>query len=607
MILVHCDIETRSTLDLRETNVYRYVEDPRFAVLMTAWSVDGAPVQVAEGLPAQVRELLADSSVRFVAHNATFERVCLSRALGLPEPMSPDRWDDTMARAAEFGLPQSLDRLARMLGVTPKDSAGTRLINLFSKPNADGGFNDAASHPAQWAEFLAYCAQDVATLVEVDALLPGWPTSTERAVWLADARINDRGVAIDVPMATAAAAASAANRTGMLAEMAELTGLANPNSVAQLTRWAGLPNLREATVTAALADEATDPMVRRVLELRQETALAASSKFTAALAHVCADGRVRGALRFYGAHTGRWAGRGLQLQNAPRAHLDSDEAVDAAICDLKLALGADQATLKALVRPLLVGPFTVADYAAIEARVIAWLAGEQWALQAFQDGRDIYVATAERLGEGYDRQQGKVATLSLGFAGSVRALRRMGAQGSDEELRVLVDAWREANPTIVTLWGDLAQAFADGGLAGPHLRVVRKGSTRKLYLPSGRAIMYHNVRWEHYQVEDPETGEVLRKEGWRYADPRSPQRIGTYGGRTAENATQAVARDLLAEALVRLADAGLPVVAHVHDEVVLDGLHPVEEIVKIMCEPPAWAQGLPIDAEGFVCKRYRKG
>lgn len=286
--------------------------------------------------------------------------------------------------------------------------------------------------------------------------------------------------------------------------------------------------------------------------------------------------------------------------------------VEAAIADLMAGWGADAYTLKALVRPMLLGPFTVVDYAAIEARVIAWLANETWALKAFRDGRDIYVETADRMTaalncEPFNRSQGKVAVLALGYNGGVNSLRAMGASGDDDDLKQLVGAWRRANPRIVSLWESMQDAFGVGGKVGPHITVEVDGNTRRVRLPSGRAIEYHDVKREIYWVTDPVTEETVRKEGWRFRDPKTGTRAGTYGGRLCENVTQAVARDVLAAALVRLQKAGHRVAGHVHDEALVEGEHSVDEIRAIMNDSPAWCKGLPIDSAGFTCLRYRKG
>jgi DNA polymerase len=432
----------------------------------------------------------------------------------------------------------------------------------------------------------------------------------ERRVWVADQRINDRGMRIDLELCRLAAWAVAENKDAGKEEFRELTGVDNPGSVQQVMAWcdeAGLdlPNLRAETVQAAIDDPDTDPAHVRLLELRQDLALAAGGKFTAALDVVSPDDRIRGGFRFFGAHTGRWTGQRVQPQNLPRATVDDPEA---AILDLKMGLGADPHTLKALVRSMFIGPLAVVDYASIEARVVAWMANEEWALEAFRTGRDIYVETAARMSTPrtpLTRFQGKVAVLALGYNGGVNSLRAMGAEGDNDTLQRLVNVWRRANPRIVKLWAIMQDAVESGGRVGPHLKLTRRGDSMKMHLPSGRAIHYHGLKWDRYVVIG-DNGKKIHKEGWRYNDPKKGgARIGTYGGRLVENATQAIARDVLAEALVRLEEAGHPVVGHVHDEAILESVE-LDEIIRIMTQVPTWARGLPIDGEGFVAERYRK-
>lgn len=599
MRTIWLDFETRSAVDLRKSNVYRYVECPFFEVLLCAWS-DGGPVHVAEG-EDEIKQIpgLFDPSTTLIAHNAGFDRIILS-TLG---PTEIEQWTDTMAMAAEAGLPQGLDALARALGVQPKDSAGTRLINLFSRVGARG-WSLPSEKPEQWAQFREYARGDVETLLGVWENLPKM-TAREYRVWQVDQRINDRGMRVDVSLARVAVTAAEQNQAEHKAEVTRLTGIQTPGSTQQLLAWFGssgldLPNLRADTVTNALSGDLT-PEQRRILELRQHLALTASKKFTAALDSVCDDGRVRGAFRYHGAHTGRWAGRGLQPQNLPRATVEN---VDAAILDLLTGNGADPMTLKGLVRSLFLGPLTVVDYAQIEARVLAWLAGETWAVEAFAEGRDIYVETAERMG-GLTRAQGKVAVLALGYGGSVGSLRVMGAAGSTQELKGFVTRWRKSNRRITAFWDRLGTVVENGGQVGKHLVARRIGRDFTLRLPSGRTLVYRNTRWEDYVVKDSTTGEPIYKSGWRYDEPRSKNRIGTYGGRLAENVTQAVARDVLAEALVRLDEQGYPVVAHVHDEILVEG-EDLTGVVETMKVPPFWSSGLPIDAVGEVVDRYRK-
>lgn len=630
---LYLDIETFSDVDLRKSNAYRYTESDQFLILMAGYAVGDDPVEMVFGSDVFDIPGLWDPSVEKVAHNAAFERICFSRVnwdqyefefdaftheakrdLGY---LSPEHWTDTMALAAEAGYPQKLEKLAEALGGELKDSAGTLLINWFCKPDRKGNRRRPEDHPEKWAQFVEYCRQDVVTLRDVHKALPGWPTEHERQVYLTDQRINDRGIRVDMTMAQAAIDAQEENKIGQQAEMVELTGLANPNSTVQLLGWlqaqgAPLPNLQAATVRAALDGDAPET-VHRVLELRQELALVAAKKYTAALDRLTGDHRLRGSFQFFGAHTGRWAGRGVQLQNLPRdplwpKKLDGedtpdwykDQQIGLAVLDLLTGYGADAKTLKALVRPMFTGPFTVVDYSAIEARVISWLAGEEWALQAFRDGRDIYVETAARMGQGMTRQDGKVASLALGYNGGVNSMRAMGAQGTDDALQFIVTQWRNANPSIVQFWADLQAAFRDGGAAG-RVTVEKDGADRLIRLPSGRAIVYHDLkeRW----VE--KWGKRVRQISFR--DPKPPYlRVDTYGGRLAENVTQAVARDVLAAALVRLDGQGYPVVGHVHDEVLVEGAYPVPEIARVLDELPAWAEGLPIASAGYTCPRYRK-
>lgn len=639
------DIEAYSSVDLRKTGVYRYAESPDFFILMAAWSSDGETVNVALDQD-EIRNIpgLRDPDVVKVAHNAQFERICFSRFFGLPtgEYLPAEEWHDTQAVAGQRGWPQKLATLGKALGGEQKDEAGTRLINLFCKPNRNGVRTMPEEKPVQWLDFIAYCEQDVQTLIDVDRRLGGHVTPGERAVFLSDQAINDHGITIDQDLAQWAVEAADRNQARQKARLVALTegAVQNPSSQPQMMAWVrsqGLPatNLRAATVESLLKGDELTPVQREVFELRQELALVASKKYATALESVNRDGRLRGTLKYFGAHTGRWSGRGTQLQNLPRLSFDNQVDEWLAIDELKSGEGATAEDLKRLVRPLFTGPFTVVDYGAIEARVIAWLAGEDWVLDAFRAGRDIYVETADRMG-GLKRSQGKIAVLALGYNGGSNSLRNMaGGSGfyvdeageivdeahpgaremTDEELRQrFVYPWRAANPRIVRLWEILGNAVSDLGDAGPLLHFTEShnnlGRVVNMWLPSGRPISYHGVKWERYVVKDPETDRILRKEGWRYANPKDPfnhkMRVGTYGGKLAENATQAVARDLLAEALVRLHQRGYRVAGHVHDEFLIEGEHDVDEIRSVVNEAPSWATGLPIDGSGFVCERYRK-
>lgn len=627
---LHIDIETYSRVDLKKSNVYRYTEDEEFQILFATWALgEDMPVQVA----LNTAEILAipglfDDSVEKVAHNAQFERICFSeflRRMGDLEPfeyLDPEHWTDTAALAGLHGHPRKLEELAVALGGQKKDTAGTRLISLFCKPNRKGERTMPRDKAAEWEQFIQYGIQDTVVLREVANTLPGWPNEAERQAFLADQAINDTGIAVDVPLIHAAIKTGARNFEAQVAEVQSLTGVDNPNSGPQMLAWLRgqgltMPNMTKETVEAKLKEDLS-PTVRQVLELRQELALVAGKKYQAALDRINPDGRLRGSYVFFGAHTGRWTGRGVQPQNLPSATIQPDcppecdeksdahgvhvdTAIQAAALDVLMGEGVDAHTLKALVRAMFVGPFTVVDYASIEARVLAWLADEEWALQAFYAGRDIYVETAERMG-GMTRKEGKVAVLALGYNGGITSLRAMGAEGNDPQLKRLVYQWRDANENIVGLWQEMESAFLVGDRpVGQHMYVEKEGTDRRIVLPSGRGITYHNVgtRWQE--------GPYGRKRVITFTDPaKFPYKATTYGGRLTENVTQAVARDVLSEALVRLHHRGHKVVGHVHDEILVEGFSSVEDITKIMVEQPAWAEGLPLNAEGFTCPRYRK-
>lgn len=621
---LYIDIETFSHKDVRQVGAYAHAEDPHFMILMAAWAMGDGPVHI-ETDPLRILNItgLRDPAVQKVAHNAAFERICYSNALGLPVGtyLDPAEWDDSMASAQAQGWPAKLEQLAKALGVSEKDTAGTRLINLFSKPNRAGRRVLPEEKPEQWEEFKAYCKQDVEVLRDIDQAIGRVPTRRERQLYVVDQHINDRGLAVDTALARRARQAAELNAIGHELELSRLTGVTNAGSNPQKLAWlrgqlgaAAVPNLQKETVDLLLTTD-LDPTVRRVLELHQELALVAAKKFTAALTQISTDGRLRGQLRYHGAHTGRWTGRGVQVHNLPREQFTEEDpetgkkvydafGEGAAILDLALGLGADPTSLKKLVRAMFLGPLGVVDYASIEARVIAWWAGEQWALGAFRAKRDIYVETAERMstpGHQLSRSQGKVAVLALGYNGGVNSLRVMGADGEDEDLQRLVYQWRNANPAIVAGWKKLEAVFVSGGAVGDHVTVEVDGRDRAIRLPSGRRLIYHGVSTRWVDTAFGRRRRVYFKD-YRYNGAMTD----TYGGRLAENVTQAIARDVLGEALVRLHEAGLRPVAHVHDEILVESTN-LARITELMVRPPSWAAGLPIDGEGFICDRYRKG
>lgn len=607
------DIETYSSVDLKKAGVYPYAASDDFEILFCWWTTDGVDYYVAIGAE-EIDQIpgLWDVGVTKVAHNATFERICFSSFLTMlaeilegpvHEPFlnpDPETWLDTAAWAVSLGLPRGLDKLAHALGIQHKDSAGTRLINWFCKPDPKTGQRRRPEdHSEKWEQFLEYGRQDVVVLYEAhQALIQAgeWP-DFERQVYYVDQIINDRGIAVDVETARAAVAADVANRELASQEMQEILCIENANSTQQIQ--AGLaefglamPDMKAETVSAVLALRELHPIARRALELRQQLALSSAKKFEAII-NMEVDGRIHGQFAYHGAHTGRWAGRGVQLQNLTRAMA---EWVLGVIIDLAMGLGASPEDLKGIVRACLLLFGVSVDYSSIEARVLAWMAGETWALEAFRRGADIYVEQAARSGEilhvEFTRQDGKTQVLGLGYQGSVGALRRMGAEGSDEKLLGLVRSYRQSNRKIVAFWARIEHAFKVGGTVGP-IRVEKHGRDRHIVLPSGRRMIYHDVRI----TGQDERVSFINNLGVRTA---------TYGGMLTENVTQAVARDILAHALVALHNAGYEIVGHVHDEVLIQNTTDVEAVAEIMCQLPGWADGLPLAAEGAVMVRYRK-
>ena len=636
------DYETYSATDIK-CGVYRYTEDPEFLPIMLQLAVGDGDVELLED-PGEMRlrlEVLWRQGYTFVAHNAQFERVVTSRLFGLPtgQYLDPARFHDTMMVAAEKGYPRSLMRLSKYLGGELKSETGKALIRKFCRPNKDGKRNMPSDFTDDWMEFCDYGVQDVVALRDIDRKL-GMAHPSEHDVWVADQTINDAGIRVDLGLAVAAEEAGEENLALAKERMTEITGLDNPGSVQQLTKWLSsegeiVSSLRKDDVTEILS-RTVDEEVKEVLELRREVALVAHKKFTTAIANVSEDGRLRGQFRFFGAHTGRWTGSGVQLQNLARPSIDDQDVLDAIALDLKMGFGASNSELKSLVRYMFQGPFNVTDYSAIEARVLAWMAGEEWVLQAFREGRDLYVETAKRMGDQYTRKEGKVAVLALGYQGAVDSLAAFGFgtggnEDEDEALQV-VKAWRAANRNIVRFWYELEEAFVigDGTPVGAgFIRVEKVGTDRHVYLPSGRPIIYHRVRRQKVIKVDKD-GNEYEKKVICFDDPTGYGAPGqTYGGRLTENVTQAVARDLLAAALVRLTGAGYKVVGHVHDEVLVEigegGWVPstvakgykfdpsagltgssVRPINALMCADPGWARGLPLNGEGFETARYRK-
>lgn len=646
--LLWIDIETYSPVDLAKSGVYKYTEHPDWRILMCSWALNDGEVQRAEGHEAILKiPGLFDKKVLKIAHNASFERVNLSRlkSRGRGKFLPPEQFFDTAALARAWGLPASLKDFALALGAEEKDEAGTRLINLFSKPSRKGERVTAEEKPDDWAAFGAYCDQDVETMRDAAKRLDcGFPRM-EDFVYDEDQRINDRGVRVDVELARAAERCFKDNRAEALKEIEKIAGVDNGNSVVQLRAWlksrgVDTEDLRKDTVKDLLEGEIPDD-VRRVLTLRQECAVSAVAKFTAAIRATNDDGRLRGTMQYFGASTGRFAGRLIQFQNlardgfkAPDGSYDT-QAEEQAVNRLLEGGSVPSPELKKLIRPLLMGPFVVCDYSSIEARVMAWLTGEQWMIDAFRNDEDIYVATAAKLGgpeKGFDRQHGKVASLALQYRGGIGAMIAMGGRNIlpkntpedvlRKRLQEIVNIWRAQSPAVRRFWSQLERIINTGGAVDTGLVSIEvKGQDRYVWLPSKRPIVYRGLtrRWKQpLDVDGTPLGparlvpHVLNTGGDRARVPYKP----LHGGIITENIVQAVARDILVQALRNLEEAGWPVVTHIHDEVVCEipenrrGLEETElitEVSEIMCRPPSWADDdLVIKAAGYICRRYHK-
>ncbi len=642
------DIETYSPEDLKKAGVYRYAESPDFEILLFAYAFDNEPVTVVslgagETLPDDISKALLDPSILKTAFNANFEITCISSYLGKPLPV--EQWECTMIRAAMCGLPLSLDAVSKVLGLTEeKMQAGKALINYFSKPckptKANGGRTRNLPHhdPDKWELFRKYCAQDVEVERAIRKKLEFLVIPpAEKKLWVLDQEINRRGVLVDRKLIENAISMDAVCRERLTSRSAQITGLDNPNSAVQLKQWLtdetgeAIENISKESIKE-LIEKVDNETIRVVLRNRQEASKTSVKKYAAMRGAVCRNGRVHGMLQFYGANrTGRWAGRLVQLHNLPQNHLnDLDLARETVLSGdldlLQLLFGNVPDTLSQLIRTAFVAPdgyrFIVADFSAIEARVIAWLAGEVWRLDVFRTHGKIYEASAsqmfnvpiEQITKGSPlRQKGKVAELALGYQGGPGALVQMGALKmglAEEELPDLVDAWREANPAIVRLWGDVGRAairaVRDGGgyVVRGGVKFVKRGAFLCIDLPSGRTLYYVRPRLAINRFGS----QSLQYEGmdqttkrWGYQD--------TYGGKLVENIVQAIARDCLAVAMRRLEKASYRIVMHVHDEVILEmpkGAGCLAEATEIMGRPISWASGLSLRAEGYETSYYKK-
>ncbi|MGV9196388.1 DNA polymerase [Arcanobacterium canis] len=639
------DIETYCPEPLSSAGVYRYAEHPDFQLLLFAYSIDHGPVQVVdvangERLPAEVLEALFDTSVVKSAFNAAFERICISAYLCREHPellgagfLDPRGWRCSMVWAATLGLPQSLEHVAQVLGLTAQKMAeGKKLISKFSVPNRKSQQTTAADDPAAWLLFKQYCATDVEVELELQRALSSRPVPVNEweTYWL-DQVINDRGILIDREFANNAVAIDKAYRERRLGRARELTGLENPNSPIQLKEWLAEHGCELESLTkdaVAKAQATASGVVAEVLGLRGELSRSSVKKYQAMQNVAGGDDRARGLIQFYGAgRTGRFAGRLIQVQNLPRNYLpdlaQARELVATGVGDaLELLYPSVPDTLSQLVRTAFVPKsgcrFVVADFSAIEARVIAWLAGEDWRLDLFEQGGDIYCQSASEMfgvpvgkhGPNAElRQKGKIAELACGYGGSVGALKAMGALDmglKESELKPLVDAWRAANPAIVKLWWELEAKTIEAiqTRTPQHHAGLIISATRELLtiqLPSGRKLAYQQPKLEVNQFgRDAITYMGL-------SPSRKWGKLETYGGKLTENVVQAIARDLLTHALHTVSDAGHGIVMHVHDEIVVETANAtVTEVCELMSQPPVWAEGLPLDADGYECNFYQK-
>ncbi|HEP1830462.1 TPA: DNA polymerase [Streptococcus suis] len=636
---LNIDIETYSSNDIKD-GVYKYVDAPDFEVLLFAYSLDGGPVEcidlTKQNLPFEIQKAIFSDEVRKSAFNAQFERVCLSKHFDAPYYLDPSQWRCTMVHAQELGLPSSLEKCASYLNLAQeKDTAGKNLIKYFSVPckptKANGGRtrNLPEHNPEKWQMFIDYCKQDVVVEMAIAERLSVLPVADrEWDFYTADQRINDRGVALDAELVESALYCKDVKMDMLFDELKSTTGLDNPNSRAQLLPWLkthgySASGLIKADVQKEL--KTANGELKRVLELKLQTAMSSLKKYEAMERAMCSDGRVHGLLQFYGAsRTGRWAGRVVQVQNLARNYLkDLDDArnyVKARDIDaVEILYDSLNDTLKQLVRTAFVAEgdkeFYVSDFSAIEARVIAWYAKEQWRLEVFSTHGKIYEASASQMFhipiEDVDkelRQKGKIAELALGYQGGPGALKQMGALEmgvAEDELQSLVDDWRRANPGIVQFWKDVQTAAVK---ALRTRAVIKLGRLRFKYskgflliqLPSGRQLAYARAK-----LEDGDYGPKLTYEG--QGDKAYFTKQETYGGKLVENIVQATARDILAEAILRLEKNGYPVVFHVHDECIVEARDTtIETINELMAQAPDWADGLPLNSEGYVTKYYKK-
>lgn len=653
MKVLSIDLETYSSVNLQKSGLYKYVQSPDFEILLLAYAYDDLPVQVidlagGEQIPLKIMRDLSDPAVEKHAYNAAFEYYCLSKFFRT----TLDQWHCTMVHGLYCGYPGSLAAIGEALGLPQekkKMAEGKSLIRYFccpctpTKKNGGRTRNLPCHDPEKWSLFKEYCRQDVVTERMVDHQLSNYPLpENEQALWIVDQMINTGGVALDQQLVKGALRLSALMAEELAGKARELTGLENPNSVAQLKVWIEanadiqIDSLNKKTVSELIEEKSGTDAVQMVLRLRQEMAKTSVKKYEAMQAAMCDDGRVRGLIQFYGANrTGRWAGRLVQVQNLPRNYLDSLDTARVLVKQqkkdaLQLIYGNVPDTLSQLIRTAFIPGrgchFAVADFSAIEARVIAWLAQETWRLEVFHTHGKIYEASAsamfgvpiERIRKGNPeyalRAKGKVAELALGYQGASGALIQMGALNmglSEEDLPDIVQRWRASNRRIVDLWYAVENAAVKCVEYGQMVSLscgvsfTRDTGRMMITLPSGRKLFYTAPQL----IPDARGYKRLYFMGVSQSCKRW-ELIQTYGGKLTENIVQAVARDCLANAIRNLHHAGYTINFHIHDEVILEipdeSNQSLEEAIELMCQAPAWAAGLPLNADGFENGYYKK-
>lgn len=642
---INIDLETFSSINLAKSGVYKYCESKDFEILLFGYAVDNGAAHVidfalGENIPAEIISALKDESVTKWAFNSMFERVCLSKYLGFPmgEYLNPTSWKCSMIWAAYMGLPLSLQGVGAVLGLEKqKLTEGKDLIKYFCMPchptkSNDGRFRNLPNHDREkWERFKAYNLRDVETEMQIQKKLNKFPVPED--IWSEyhlDQKINDRGIAIDRTFVKQAAYLDELSREKLTSLMQDITHLENPNSVKQMRDWLEDNGLKTDSLgkkeVAAMLKTASEPL-GTVLELRQQLAKSSVKKYTAMENAVCSDGRARGMFQFYGANrTGRFSGRLIQLQNLPQNHMADLKQARTLVRNgnldaLNLLYDSIPEVLSELVRTSFVAKdgfkFIVADFSAIEARVIAWLAGEKWRTEVFKKGGDIYCASASQMFNvpvekhginGHLRQKGKISELALGYGGSVGALKAMGALEmgiKEDELQPLVTAWREANPNITKLWWDVDRAVKtcvkERTKTETHgIKFIHQSGMLFIVLPSGRKLAYVKP----FMSQNVFGGESVTYEG--IGITKKWERIDSYGPKFVENIVQAISRDILCYALKELDNHFI--VAHVHDEIIIEAemSTSLSSICKRMSKTPKWAKGLILSADGFECQFYQK-